>query len=99
VFLTAYEFTGPRETLLEGWHRMFGHYGTDLDLHVVVVTETGLTILDACPDRATMERFSTSEEFLAALAASDLPRPVVRPLGDVHVALARDGLVPAPARS
>ena len=99
MFLTAYEFTGPRDTLLDGCHRMLERFGADLDLHVVLVTDTGLTMLDACPDRATMERFSTSPELLAAVDACDLPRPVVRPLGDVHLAIAREGLLKTPSQT
>ena len=97
MYLTAYDFTGPRDALLAGWHRMAEQAGADVDLHIAVVTDTGLTILDACPDKETMEHFSTSPEFLGLVDGCGLPRPVVRPLGEVHAAIARSSALTTPA--
>ena len=99
MFLTRYDFTGPRDTLLDGLHRMVGAFGDDVMFSVVVVTDTGVALLDACPDRATMEHFSTSTEFMGALDAHDLPRPVITPLGDLHLVLARNGLTQTPVHA
>ncbi|MGB8650956.1 MAG: hypothetical protein WCD35_09865 [Mycobacteriales bacterium] len=100
MYLSLYTFTGPRDTLLEGWHRMAEQIGTqELDLHLAVVTETGLTLVDACPDRATMERFSTSPDFAALVAACDLPMPVVTPLGELHAAFLRSGVAQSPVHA
>lgn len=91
MFLSSYAFTGDRAALLAGYHRLVESLGADnLDLNISVVTADGLTLLDACPTREAFEHFSKGPEFAAALQAAGLPTPVVTPLGEIHLTIAKD---------
>jgi len=90
MFLGAYHFDGDPAALLPAYDRLKVQYPPEaLDLHVCVVHEGGLTVLDACPSRSEFEDFSSGPDFAAALASAGLPTPKVAPLGDVHSALLR----------
>ncbi len=87
MVLTAYHFDGDPEALLEGHHKMSQMYPPNsLDLHVAISTEAGITVFDACPDRATQKAFASSPEFTGVLAQVGLPTPRIEVLGDVHFA-------------
>lgn len=90
MFLASYAFAGPPHELVERFHRVMEGFPTDdLLLNVIVTTDSGITVYDACPDRATFERFSSGEELAQALRDAGLPMPKVTPLGDVHGAVVR----------
>jgi hypothetical protein len=93
MFLGAYHFDGPPGELVPAYGRLMDSFPPDtLDLHVCIVRETGLTVLDACPSAATFTEFSASIEFAGAVRAAGLPMPRVEAMGDVHSARVRAGV-------
>ncbi len=95
MHLGSYRLDGDPDRLLAGYDQMLASFPTDaLLVHVCVRRDDGITIFDACPNEAEFQRFSTSPEFHAALAAAGLPDPVIEHIGDVHVALTPLGRVP-----
>ncbi len=54
-----------------------------LDLHLCVQTEDGITVLDTCPNREVFDRFSSGRDFQKLVAAAGLPRPEVVRLGEI----------------
>ena len=87
MILSAYHFTGDRDSLMECHRRMMDLFPpTGLDLHVAVTHERGMTVYDSCPDLATHEAFVASPEFHGALAQVGLPTPAIEVLGEVHFA-------------
>ena len=94
MFLSAYTFTGDRDALLAGYHLLVENLGADnLDLNISVVTADGLTVLDGCPSREEFEHFTTSPDFAAAMQSAGLPIPVITPLGEIHVAITKTGVL------
>jgi hypothetical protein len=92
MFLGAYDFEGDADELLTGYDSLMSLIPPESVLvHVCVVRDGGITVLDACPTRAVFSDFSTSPEFLAAVHAAGLPAPSVRPVGDVRHAIVREG--------
>lgn len=84
MYLTAYHFDGNPADLVRRHDRLVAATGAaDAGLHIVVVGEAGITVLDACPSRAVFEEFSRGPGFRAALADARLPRPRIEPLGEV----------------
>jgi hypothetical protein len=93
MFLAEYHFDGAAAVLLPRYHALLENFPVEnLQLHICVATADGLTVFDACPDRATFEQFSTSAEFAAALTAVGLPAPRSVPVGEVHNVLSRNGV-------
>jgi hypothetical protein len=87
LYLGAVHFDGDPGELLPGYHRLLERFGIDtLDVHLCVVREDGLTVLDACPTRAVYEEFTTSDMFREAVVAAGLPAPRIEGLGDIQVA-------------
>ena len=87
MILSAYHFTGDRNSLMESHGRMIEMFPpTGLDLHIAVTHERGMTVYDSCPDLATQEAFVASPEFQGAIAQVGLPTPVIEVLGEVHFA-------------
>jgi hypothetical protein len=85
MFVSAYTFTGEVEELKAGHDKMLEILGTDgVFLHVALVGDGKLTILDACPSEEVFKEFSTGEFFRSLLAKVGLPEPTIEPLGDVH---------------
>ncbi len=90
MYLTAYHFAGNPADLTRGHDRLLSAIPAEnVDLHIVVVAEHGITVLDACPSRAVFEEFSTSLAFHSAVADAGLPSPIIEPLGDVAGAIVR----------
>ena len=81
MFFSLYTFTGDRDELMRGYDALVADVQDDLLWHVVVTTEDGIAMVDACPDRETFEHF-TAHELPAMLAASGLPTPAITPLGE-----------------
>ncbi|MFC4949100.1 hypothetical protein [Pseudonocardia sp. GCM10023141] len=89
MFLSAYHFDGDPAELVPAYDVMQQGFPPDtFDLQACVVTESGVTIYDACPTREIAESFSASPQFRGALAAAGLPTPRIEPLGEVHHAIA-----------
>jgi hypothetical protein len=87
MFLSAYHFDGDPAVLIPAYETLMSGFPPDAaQLHVCVVTESGITVYDACPSRAVFEEFS--REFPAMVVAVGLPAPRITPLGDVHNAIA-----------
>lgn len=90
MFLGAYDFEGDVDQLLLAYTRLMEGFPPDsIELHVCVVRDSGITVMDACPSAAAFAEFSSSPEFRDGLAAVGLPSPTVRPLGDVRAARLR----------
>ena len=90
MFLSAYTFDGDPAELTAAYDRMRRGFPPDaFELHVAVVTATGIVVFDACPDRATFDAFHTSPDLQGAMASAGLPRPRVEPLGEVHATALR----------
>ena len=84
MYLTAYHFDGIPAELVRRHERLVAAIpAVSAGLHVVVVSETGITVLDACPSRAVFEEFSASPGFRTALSEAGLPSPRIEPLGDI----------------
>jgi hypothetical protein len=95
LYLGAMHFDGNPGELLPGYHRMLEQFGIDtLDVHLCIVREDGLTVLDACPSKTDYEEFTTSDMFREAVAAAGLPAPRIEGLGNVQVAHLRQELRP-----
>jgi hypothetical protein len=87
LYLGAAHFDGDPGELLPGYHRLLERFGIDtLDVHLCIIPDDGLTVLDACPTKTVYEEFTTSEEFREAVAAAGLPAPRIEGLGDIQVA-------------
>ena len=87
MILTAYHFDGDPNALVDSHRRMVELFPPNsLDLHVAISHERGLTVYDACPDRAAQQVFAASPEFLATLAQVGLRSPTIEVLGDVRYA-------------
>jgi len=85
MFVGAYTFTGDVEELKAGHDKMLEILGSDgMFMHVAVVGDGKLTILDACPSEDVFKQFSGGEFFRSLLAKVGLPEPSIEPLGDVH---------------
>ena len=95
LYLGAQHFDGDPGELLPAYHRLLERFGIDtLDVHLCIVRDDGLTVLDACPSKAVYEEFTTSEMFREAVAAAGLPAPHIEGLGDVQVAHLRQEVRP-----
>jgi hypothetical protein len=93
MYLGTYTFRGDPDALVPAYDRLRATFPPSaLELHVCVIGEDAITVLDACPDRATHEAFSRGPELAAALAGAGLPTPDIRGLGDVHVAHLREAV-------
>jgi hypothetical protein len=87
MILSAYEFHGDAESLLECHRRMMELFPpAGLDLHLAVTHDRGMTVYDSCPDLPTHEAFVASPEFAGALAQVGLPTPTIEVLGEVQFA-------------
>lgn len=94
MFLSTYDFDGDPAELLPAYDRfMAASYPPGaLLLHVCVVRDDGITVLDACPSRQVFEDFAASAEFADAVTRAGLPHPRVTPRGEVHSACLREAV-------
>jgi len=93
LYLGAIHFDGAPGELLPAYRRLSERFPVDrLDLHVCLVHERGITVLDACPSRAIFEEFTHGAGFLGEVSTAGLPAPRVDGLGDVVVAHLREQL-------
>jgi len=87
MILSAYQFQGDPESLLDCHRRMMELFPpAGLDLHLAISHDRGMTVYDSCPDLATHQAFVASPEFAGALAQVGLPTPTIEVLGEVHFA-------------
>ena len=85
MFVAAYTFEGDVEELKAGHARMLEQMGTDgIFMHVGVVGDGKLTVLDACPSKEVHDEFAHGEFFASLVAKCGLPFPTIEPLGDVE---------------
>jgi hypothetical protein len=95
MYLGAVHFDGNPGELLRAYQRMLEKFGLDnLDVHLCITRDGGLTVFDACPTKEIYEEFIRSETFLGAIAGAGLPEPRVSGLGDVQVAHVRQAIRP-----
>jgi hypothetical protein len=95
MFLGSYHFDGDPVALAAAYDRLMQMMPPEqIDLHVCVTRDDGITIYDACPDRDTFAAFSTSADLAGAFAAAGLPSPRVERLGEVHLAKLRQPVAP-----
>jgi hypothetical protein len=88
MFLGSYTFEGDPAELLPAYERMVAHVPEgDIGLHVCVVREHGLLVLDSCPTRGDFDAFATGEAFAFAVRDAGLPHPRIVHLGEVHSAV------------
>lgn len=91
MFLSAYHFDGDRIELVAAQERLLEHFPLKgRNLHLCVTTDTGIVVFDAGRSRTAHDQFSSSPQFLGAVAAAGLPTPVIEPLGEVHLAHLRE---------
>ena len=84
MFLGRYDFAGDPDELLGAYQRMMTALPPEMLLwHACVRTETGISVLDACPTREVFREFSTGDAFGQVRAAAGLPEPLVTELGEV----------------
>jgi hypothetical protein len=94
MYLSAYHFEGDPTELTAAYERLMSHLPTDnLLFQAFAVGETGVTVIDACPDKAAHEQFAASPEFRAALAEAGLPKPRIEVLGEVPYAYVQPSAV------
>ncbi len=94
MYLAAYHFDGDPTELAAAHDRMMSDFPPDTVLfHALAVGATGVTVIDACPDKATHEQFAVNPEFHGALAKAGLPMPRIEVLGDVARAYAHPSAV------
>ena len=72
MYLTSYTFTGDTADLAARYDRLLAQFRDELVLHIAVATDTGLVVLDSCPDRATAEEFQGSTQWREGLASVGL---------------------------
>jgi hypothetical protein len=85
MFLASYTFTGDVDELKTGHQQMLEILGTDgVFMHVAVVGDGKLTILDACPSEEVFKQFSTGDFFSSLVAKCALPFPTIEPVGEIH---------------
>ena len=90
MFLGVYHFDGSPPELVPAYDRlMAGFPAEQIDLHVCVVRDGGLSVYDACPSASVFAAFSASEDFAGAVRAAGLPGPRVEAVGEVHAARLR----------
>ena len=95
MYLGSYSFEGDPTELTAGYERLIAHFPPEtMDLHVCIRTDTGLTVMDACPSREVFEEFSASTDFHSVISACGLPEPKVQGLGTVHHARLRAPVTP-----
>jgi hypothetical protein len=91
MFLGSYAFEGDPAELLPAYEQMTAQITAgDIGLHVCIVREHGLLILDSCPSRAAFDEFAASDAFAFAVRDAGLPHPRVVHLGEVHSAQLRE---------
>jgi hypothetical protein len=84
MYLGMYSFHGDPAELLAGHDRMLALLPAgQLELHLCLQTEEGITVLDTCPNREVFDRFSTGKDFQELVAAAGLPRPEIGHLGEI----------------
>jgi len=87
MYLGAAYFDGDPGELLPAYYRLLDRFGVEtLDVHLCVVTDSGLTVFDACPSREVYASFTASDTFRGAIAAAGLPEPRIQGLGGIEVA-------------
>ena len=95
MYLGAVHFDGDPGVLVPAYWRMLEKFGLDnLDVHLCITRDGGLTVFDACPTKEIYEEFTRSEAFLGAIAEAGLPAPRVSGLGDILVAHVRQEIRP-----
>jgi hypothetical protein len=84
MYLAAYHFDGDPTELTAAYERLLSDFPSDaLLLQALAVGAAGVTVIDACPDKATHEQFIANPEFRSALVRAGLPTPRIEVLGDV----------------
>lgn len=87
MFLGAYHFDGDPAALVAAYERLAADFRPEnLDLHLCVIGDRGVTVYDACPTPEIFAEFSAGAQFRDALRHAGLPAPRVEPLGTVHSA-------------
>jgi len=87
MFLGVYRFEGDTAQLRMAYERMLELIPhTNLQLHVCVPGDNGLSIIDTCPNKERFLSFASSSEFAEVLKTVGLPTPQITPMGEVHAA-------------
>ncbi len=85
MYLAAYHYEGDPARLLLAYDRLREHIPDDqLIAHLAVVTATGLTVIDACPDEAAYRAFVADPQIAQLFSDCGLPPARLEPLGPVH---------------
>ncbi len=94
MFLGVYHFDGDTDSLVAGYDRLVARLPpSSFQFHACVRRLDGISVYDACPDRATFEHFSNSPEFRDTIRSVGLPSARVEQLGEVHAARVQNGRV------
>jgi len=87
MFLGIYTFESDTAQLRMAYERMLELIPhTNLQLHVCVPSDNGLSIIDSCPSKESFLFFASSSKFADSLKSAGLPTPKVTPMGEVHTA-------------
>jgi hypothetical protein len=91
MYLSAYHFDGDHTEPTAANEQLMSRFPLppfdSLLLQALAVGETGVTVIDACPDKAIHEQLVVSAGFCEALAGAGLPPSRVEALGEVGHAL------------
>jgi hypothetical protein len=94
MYLGMYSFRGNPAELLAGHDRLLALLPAgQLELHLCLQTEDGITVLDTCPNREVFDRFSSGRDFQELVAAAGLPRPEVARLGEIKSYVLPPGVI------
>jgi len=73
---SIWRFAGDPEDLLRRYERMIGELPAgNMRLHLCLVSEDGIVLVDTCPTREVYEAFAASPEFRAVCDRHGLPEP------------------------
>jgi hypothetical protein len=85
MFIGSYTFVGDIDELKAGHAKMLETIGTDgIFMHVALVGDGQLTVLDACPSEEVFKEFSQGEFFKMLVDKCGLPMPTIVGMGEVH---------------
>jgi hypothetical protein len=95
MFLTAYHYEGDPIELTAAHRRSLDLVPPGvLTLHIVILTDRGISVFDECPSREVAAAVHDGPEFHDLMAAAGLPSPRIEPLGDIESTIITQATAP-----